>query len=85
MAGKIDYKVDKNGCVAAPVGKASFDEAKLVENASSLIESLVKSKPASAKGDYIQSATLASSMSPGIALGAISLRNQPVIPRNKRL
>lgn len=67
-AGKIDYKVDKNGCVAAPVGKVSFDEAKLVENASSLIESLVKSKPASAKGDFVQSATLASSMLPGIAL-----------------
>ncbi len=67
-AGKIDYKVDKNGCVAAPVGKVSFDEAKLVENAASLIESLVKAKPASAKGDYIQSATMASSMLPGIAL-----------------
>lgn len=69
-AGKIDYKVDKNGCVAAAVGKVSFDEAKLVENASSLIESLVKSKPASAKGDYIQSATLTASMQPGVALEA---------------
>ena len=69
-AGKIDYKVDKNGCVAAAVGKASFEEAKLVENAASLIESLVKSKPASAKGDFIQSATLCSSMQPGVALEA---------------
>ncbi|MBK1835551.1 50S ribosomal protein L1 [Roseibacillus ishigakijimensis] len=69
-AGKIDYKVDKNGCVAAAVGKISFDETKLVENASSLIESLVKAKPASAKGDYIQSVTLASSMQPGLPLEA---------------
>ncbi|MDQ8192174.1 50S ribosomal protein L1 [Roseibacillus persicicus] len=69
-AGKIDYKVDKNGCVAAAVGKVSFDEAKLVENAAALIESLVKAKPASAKGDYIQSATLASSMLPGLPLEA---------------
>lgn len=67
-AGKIDYKVDKNSCVAAAVAKVSFDEAKIVENVSSLLESLVKSKPASAKGDYIQSATVASSMCPGIAL-----------------
>lgn len=69
-AGKIDYKVDKNSTVAAAVGKLSFDSAKIVENAASLIESLVKSKPASAKGDYIQTVTLASSMGPGIPLEA---------------
>ena len=67
-AGKIDYKIDKNGCIAAAVGKVSFTDAQLIENASSLIESLVKSKPASAKGDYIQSATLTGAMLPGIAL-----------------
>lgn len=67
-AGKIDYKVDKNSTVAAAVAKLSFDNTKISENASSLIESLVKSKPASAKGDYIQSVTLTSSMCPGIPL-----------------
>ena len=66
--GKIDYKVDKNSCLAAAVAKVSFDEPKLAENAAAFIESLVKSKPASAKGDYIQSATISCSMCPGIPL-----------------
>ena len=67
-AGKIDYKIDKNGCLAAPVGKVSFTSAQLVENAGALIDSVVKAKPSSAKGDYVRSATLASSMLPGVAL-----------------
>ncbi len=67
-AGKIDYKLDKNGNIAAAVGKASFTEEQLKENATSLIESVVKAKPASAKGNYIQNVTLASSMNPGVAL-----------------
>jgi large subunit ribosomal protein L1 len=50
------------------VGKLSFDKDKLVENTSAVLESIVKAKPASAKGDYIQSATLSSSMSPGVPL-----------------
>lgn len=67
-AGKIDYKLDKNGNVSAAIGKASFDNAKIVENAQALIESLVKSKPASAKGNYIQNVTITACMSPGVAL-----------------
>ena len=67
-AGKIDYKVDKNSCLAAAVAKVSFDEPKLAENAAAFIDSLVKAKPASAKGDYIQSATITCSMCPGIPL-----------------
>lgn len=67
-AGRIDYKLDKNGNVSAAIGKASFDEKKLAENATALIESLVKAKPASAKGNYIQSATLAAAMCPGLRL-----------------
>lgn len=67
-AGKIDYKLDKNGNVSAAIGKASFDNAKIVENATALIESLVKAKPASAKGNYIENVTIAASMSPGVAL-----------------
>ena len=67
-AGRIDYKLDKNGNVAAVVGKGSFDEAKLVENSQALIDSLVKAKPASAKGNYIENITIAASMCPGVAL-----------------
>ncbi|NWK56494.1 50S ribosomal protein L1 [Verrucomicrobiaceae bacterium N1E253] len=67
-AGRIDYKLDKNGNVSAAIGKASFDNDKIIENANALIESLVKAKPASAKGNYIQNVTIAACMSPGVAL-----------------
>ncbi|SHI86419.1 large subunit ribosomal protein L1 [Rubritalea squalenifaciens DSM 18772] len=67
-AGRIDYKVDKSGNVSAAIGKASFDETKIIENAKALVESVVKAKPASAKGNYIKSATIAASMSPGVKL-----------------
>ena len=67
-AGRIDYKLDKNANIAAAIGKASFSEEKLKENASALIESVIKAKPASAKGNYIQNVTLAASMCPGVAL-----------------
>jgi len=67
-AGKIDYKLDKNGNISAAVGKVSFDDAKIIENAKALIESLVKAKPPGAKGNYIQNVTLAASMNPGVAL-----------------
>jgi len=69
-AGSINYKVDKNAVIAAGIGKASFDETKIAENATALIDSVVKAKPASAKGNYIQSVTIASSMNPGIKLEA---------------
>lgn len=67
-AGRIDYKVDKNGNVSAAIGKVSFDESKIIDNAKAFVESVVKAKPASAKGNYIKSATLAASMSPGVKL-----------------
>jgi len=69
-AGSINYKVDKNGVIAAGIGKASFDDAKIIENAKALLESVVKAKPASAKGNYIQTVTIASCMNPGIKLEA---------------
>ncbi len=69
-AGSINYKVDKNGVIAAGVGKASFDQAKLIENATALLDAVVKAKPASAKGNYIQTVTIASCMNPGIRLEA---------------
>ena len=67
-AGRIDYKIDKSSNIAAACGKASFSEAQLLENLGSLVDSIVKAKPASAKGNYIQSFTLTASMLPGISL-----------------
>ncbi len=67
-AGKVDYKLDKNGNISAAIGKASFSEEQLAENASSLIESVVKAKPASAKGNYIENVTIAATMLPGLKL-----------------
>jgi large subunit ribosomal protein L1 len=67
-AGRIDYKLDKNGNIAAAIGKASFSEDQLLANTHALLESVVKAKPASAKGNYIQNVTIAASMCPGVAL-----------------
>jgi large subunit ribosomal protein L1 len=67
-AGKVDYKLDKNGNVAAAIGKASFENALLVENAQAFVESVIKAKPATAKGNYIQNVTLAASMCPGVRI-----------------
>jgi len=66
--GKIDFKVDKAGIVHAGIGKASFDAAKLAENASELMTTIMKLKPSSAKGTYLKSVTLSSTMSPGVAI-----------------
>ncbi|MFP6856444.1 MAG: 50S ribosomal protein L1 [Roseibacillus sp.] len=67
-AGKVDYKLDKNGNISAAIGKVSFSEDKLLENANSLIDSVSKAKPPSAKGNFIQSITLSASMCPGLRL-----------------
>ncbi len=67
-AGRIDYKVDKSANIAAAVGKVSFSAEQIQENAAALIDSIVKAKPASAKGDYIKGVTIAASMSPGVSL-----------------
>ena len=64
--GKIDFKVDKNGIVHASIGKVSFSADKMVENAKEFINTLIKLKPATAKGTYIKSIYLSSTMSPGI-------------------
>ncbi len=65
-AGKIDFKVDKYGIVHAAIGKVSFDAQKIQENAAELIQTIVKMKPSSAKGTYMISISMASTMSPGI-------------------
>jgi len=65
-AGKIDFKVDKFGIIHAAIGKVSFEEAKIVENARELLQTIVKLKPAASKGTYMKSIFLSSTMSPGI-------------------
>ena len=67
-SGKIDFKVDKQGIVHASIGKASFDAAKLVDNAQELLGTIVKLKPSSLKGTYIKSVFMSSTMSPGISI-----------------
>ena len=65
-AGKIDFKVDKNGIVHVSIGKVSFDSNKIFENANEVIQHIIKIKPSSSKGNYLQSISMSSTMSPGI-------------------
>ena len=67
-AGKVEFRTDKTGLVHSPVGKISFSPEKLVDNATTLISSVIKAKPAAAKGKYIKGATLSSTMGPGIRI-----------------
>jgi large subunit ribosomal protein L1 len=67
-AGKIEFRTDKTALVHVPVGKLSFDPQKLVDNAMTVISSVVKAKPSAAKGKYIKGVTLSSTMGPGIQL-----------------
>jgi len=69
-AGKIDFKVDKTGIVHAAIAKASFDVDKIFENAEELLQTIIKLKPTAAKGTYIKSIYLSSTMSPGISVDA---------------
>ena len=65
-AGKVEFRVDKTGIVHAPVGKLSFTAQNLVENASALLDSIVRAKPSAAKGKYLKSITVSSTMGPGV-------------------
>jgi large subunit ribosomal protein L1 len=67
-AGKVEFRVDKTGIVHAPVGKASFSTENLVANAHALVDSVVRAKPAAAKGKYLKSVTVSSTMGPGVAI-----------------
>jgi len=67
-AGKVEFRVDKTGIIHAPVGKISFSSDSLVANAHALVDSVVKAKPAAAKGKYLKSVTLSSTMGPGVRI-----------------
>ena len=69
-AGRVEFKLDKNGNVAVPVGKFSFSEQQLSENGAAVIDAVVKSRPPSAKGRFVENITLAASMSPGLTVDA---------------
>ena len=72
-AGKVEFRVDKTGIVHAPLGKMSFSSQSLIDNAHALVDSVVKAKPSAAKGKYIKSVTLSSTMGPGIVIDAAHL------------
>ena len=67
-AGRIEFKLDKNGNMAMPVGKFSFTQEELLENAKTVIEAVIKARPATAKGSFIETITLAATMLPGIKI-----------------
>src|SRR5438045_4669371 len=67
-AGKVEFRVDKTGIIHAPVGKVSFASQSLIENAHALVDSVVKAKPSAAKGKYLKSVTMSSTMGPGITI-----------------
>ncbi len=71
--GKIDFKVDKTGIIHASVGKVSFDAQKIYENANELLQTIIKLKPSSAKGAYMKSVAMSSTMSPGIKVDTKSI------------
>jgi large subunit ribosomal protein L1 len=74
--GKVEYRVDKAGIVHVPVGKVSFDATKLYDNTVMILESIAKAKPASAKGTYMKTITVSSTMGPGVKVDAASVGKQ---------
>ena len=72
-AGKIEYRLDKTNIIHCPIGKASFGKEKLVENFEALMSAIIKAKPAAAKGQYIKSCVVASTMGPGVKVNAAKL------------
>jgi len=72
-AGKVEYRVDRTAIVHAPIGKVSFGQDKLVENGRALIDSVVKARPAAAKGKYVKSIALSSTMGPGVRVDPASV------------
>jgi large subunit ribosomal protein L1 len=67
-AGKIEYRLDKTNIIHCPIGKASFDQQKLIDNFHTLMEAIIKAKPVAAKGQYLKSVVVSTTMGPGIRL-----------------
>lgn len=72
-AGKVEYRLDKTNIIHVPIGKASFEEQKLVDNFRTLLDAIVKAKPAAAKGQYLKSITVTATMSPGIKVNPVKV------------
>jgi large subunit ribosomal protein L1 len=75
-AGKVEFKVDKAGNVHVPIGKKSFPEERLIENANAVLEALVRAKPAAAKGQYLRSITVSTTMGPGVPVDVQRIASQ---------
>ncbi len=73
-AGKVEYRLDKTGIVHTLVGKANFDEKALAENINTLLDAIVRAKPSAAKGTYLRSITIASTMGPGVKIDPLRLK-----------
>ncbi len=76
LKGRVEFKVEKAGIVHVPVGKVSFEPEKLYDNASAILESVIKAKPSSCKGRYLKSATISSTMGPGVKLDPVAITKQ---------
>jgi len=74
-AGKVEFRVDKAGNIHTPVGKKSFSAENIAANAMAVIEAIVRAKPSAAKGTYLRSVTMSTTMSPGVAVDAVALAN----------
>jgi large subunit ribosomal protein L1 len=72
-AGKIEYRLDKSNIIHCPIGKASFGEDKLIENFNTLLGAVVKAKPAAAKGTYLRSVAVTSTMGPGVKVNTVKI------------
>jgi large subunit ribosomal protein L1 len=72
-AGKIEYRVDKTGNIGVPIGKASFTEEALVQNAATIMEAIIKARPSSAKGTYLKNVAMSSTMGVGIKISTADL------------
>lgn len=74
-AGKVEYRVDKAGNIHVPIGKVSFETEKLLENLNTIVDTIIKAKPAAAKGTYIKNISVSSTMGPGVRLNVNALTN----------
>jgi large subunit ribosomal protein L1 len=72
-AGQVEYRVEKAGIIHGGVGKASFDEAQIVENVNSFVNAVIKAKPSGAKGTYVKRVAMSSSMGPGLKIDVATL------------